>query len=283
MPPARPGSAAPAPADTRPMTRRESEIGRFVADRYGIRGTLALHRAAIGADLLRAPANVALSPVFLLLRFVAMMLRLCGARGAASWLDRRQIFLTTDVARRIESDLTELLTRLDSQGIAPRAPAPLIQSAIRSYAETRNAVSEITTSIIVLLSGFLIFYQATPGVLSLATPIAEMRAHSHAVADFALGSWAGGMWYSVFPTQFSTLELVLTGIVLSVLAALVTTFAGIVADPVQVWSGIHKRRLLRLMARLDRQQDASGLGREHVLARLGDLGDLASSIWRAMR
>ncbi len=43
------------PADTRPLTRREAEVRRFVRARYGLRGSLALHRHALGWDLLRAP------------------------------------------------------------------------------------------------------------------------------------------------------------------------------------------------------------------------------------
>lgn len=282
MLPASERPSGPAPADTRPLTLRENEVRRFVAARYGLRGTIALHRAAIGLDLLRAPVNVALSPLFLVLRLAAMLLRQCRARRAANWLGARQVFLTTDVARQIEADLKDLFGRLEDQGIAPRAPELTIRNAIEGYAESRNAVSEITTSILVLLAGYLLFYQATPGIFSLAGPVAEMRAHSQAIADFALGSWAGGVWYSIFPAELSTAELVLTGIILSVLASLVTTFAGIVADPVQVWSGIHARRLLRMLARLDRQQGASGLEREHIIARIGDLGDLASSIWRGL-
>ena len=46
---------------------------------------------------------------------------------------------------------------------------------------------------------------------------------------------------------------------------------------------VERRRLMRMLARLDRQQGPAGIEREHVLARLGDLGDIASSIWRGLR
>ena len=44
----------PAPLRSR-LTRRDAALRRFARLRYGPRGTLALHRHAIGADLLRAP------------------------------------------------------------------------------------------------------------------------------------------------------------------------------------------------------------------------------------
>ena len=71
----------------------------FVRQRFGLRGTLRLHRAAIGADLLRAPVNVALAPVFLLVKILARVARLVRMRRVAGWLARREVFLTTAVSR----------------------------------------------------------------------------------------------------------------------------------------------------------------------------------------
>ncbi|RQP05176.1 MAG: hypothetical protein D1H97_14325 [Paracoccus sp. BP8] len=271
------------PADTRPLTRRETEVRRFVRARYGLRGTLALHRHALGLDLLRAPVNVMLSPLFLLVRLVAPLLRRIGLVRAGDWLARRQIFLKSDVAQRIEADLSGFLDDLAAKGLAPRAPPETVARAVSDYAETRNAVSEITTSLLVLLSGLLLFHRATPGVISLAGPIAHLRAQAQAIENFALGSWAGRMWYGAFPRELSTLDLLLTGTVLAMLASVLTTFAGLAADPIQTAAGIHRRRIMRLLRRLDRAKTGPGIGREHVLARLGDLSDAALSLWRSLR
>lgn len=271
------------PADTRPLTRREAEVRRFVRARYGLRGSLALHRHALGLDLLRAPLNVMLSPLFLLTRLVAPVLRWIGLGRAAHWLAHRRIFLTSDMARQIETDLTGFVDRLGEQGLAPRARPETTRRAIADYAETRNAVSEITTSLMVLAAGLLLFHRATPGVISLAGPLAHLRAQTRAIEDFALGNWMGRMWYGAFPTELSTAELVLTGVVLAVLASVLTTFAGLIADPIQLWTGIHRRRLMRMLAQLDQDRDGPALGREHVLARLGDLSDTAISIWRSFK
>lgn len=271
------------PADTRPMTRRETAVERFVHARYGLRGTLALHRHALGLDLLRAPVNVALSPLFLLVRLGAPVLRWVGLARAADWLAARHIFLQSDVSRRLQSDLGGLLDDLAGQGLAPKAPPEVTARAVADYAETRNAVAEITCSLIVLGAGLALFHSATPGVISLTGPVAHLRAQTRAVEDFALGSWIGGVWYGAFPAELGTTELVLTGAALAMLASVVTTFAGLVADPLQLWTGIHRRRVMRLLARLDRAEAGPPLAREHVLARLGDLSDAAMTLWRGMR
>ncbi|MFT4012188.1 MAG: hypothetical protein QM682_02075 [Paracoccus sp. (in: a-proteobacteria)] len=271
------------PADPGPMTRRESAVRRFVRARYGWRGTLALHREALGWDLLRAPLNVTLSPIFLLIKLAATILGWLGMARASAWFSSRRVFLTSDVARRLETDLGRFMAELDARGIGPRAAPETVRATIAAHAETRNAVSEITTSLLVLVWGYMMFHQATPGILSLAGPVAEMRAQSQAIEGFALGSWAGGIWYGIFPTRLSPGQVVLTGAALSVLSSLVTTFAGLIADPLQVVCGTHRRRLMRMLARLDRQRGPAGVEREHILARLGDLGDIAASIWRALR
>ncbi|MDQ7777981.1 DUF6635 family protein [Paracoccus aminovorans] len=271
------------PADTRPMTRRETEVRRFARARFGLRGTLALHRHALGLDLLRAPVNVMLSPVFLLTRLAVPLLRRLGATRAAGWMARRRIFLPSDLSHHIAQDLTGFIAALDAQGLGPKAPPEAVARATADYAETRNAVSEITTSILVLLAGLLLFHRATPGVISLAGPLADMRAQSQAIQDFALGSWAGGLWYSIFPRELSTLEVILTGVALAVLASVLTTFAGLIADPLQLAAGTHRRRIMRLLSRLDRAAEAPALEREHLLARLGDLTDACLSLWRSLK
>lgn len=274
--------------DARPArfdTAREFELDRFLARRYGLRGTLRLHREALGWDLLRAPLNVALSPVFLLVRIMGKLMSLLGAKRLAGWLARRQVFLTSDVARRIEADLDDLMGQLAARGVGPKAPPETMRKAIRAHAETRNAVAEITTSLVVLVAGLFLFNRATPGIISLAGPLAEFRAHGSAVQDFWLGDRMGRAWYWAFPVELSPWQVILTGAVLAVTASLVTTFAGLIADPLQLAIGTHKRRLMRMLARLDRADapPSAGLAREHILARMGDLSDAALSLWRHWR
>lgn len=265
------------------MTRRHAIVARFVRDRYGPRGTLRLHRAALGLDLLRAPVNVMLSPVFLLSRLGAWLLGRVGLRRAGGWLAARRVFLPSDMGRVIEADLIRLVADLDAEGAGPDADPAMVRHGVATLAETRNAVSEIATSLIVLAGGWLLFDRATPGVISLAGPLAEMRAHGAAVRDFLLGDTLGRAWYWAFPVELSPWTVILTGVVLAMTGSLVTTFAGLIADPVQVWTGIHRRRILRLLDRLDRAETGSGVGREHLLARAGDLSDAALLAWRNLR
>ncbi|RJE80572.1 DUF6635 family protein [Paracoccus sp. JM45] len=272
----------PAPMRSR-QTRRDAELGRFVRRRFGLRGTLALHRHAFGADLLRAPLNVMLAPVALILQLIAALLGKCGAKRLAARISGLRIFLASDMSARIHRDLSDLVAGLQAQGLGPDATPERIKETLRLHVEARNAVAEITTSLIVLVSGFILFQRATPGLISLAGPMAQMRAHGAAVRDFAMGETLGRAWYWAFPVELSPLYVVATGVVLALMGSIVTTFAGVIADPVQLLTGIHKRRLSRLMTRLDQQNDNAVPAPEHLLARLGDISETLAIVWRSWR
>ncbi len=289
----------------------------FVRRHFTWPGTLHLHRAALGRDILIAPVNVLLSPVLVLVRISAWLCGRLGLRSASDRLRRRRILLRTAVAARVEAAiLTELCdvplaaadlardraalraallasprwqgalrSRADLPGAEPMADR-MVQ-ALAEYTGTRSAMAEVTAALIALAVGAVAFQSVTPGMISMAPGVAEAVSRSAAIAGFPLGAALGGLWYGVFPVGPSPalvgatiLGLVLAG---SVLAA----FAGILSDPVQAGIGMHRRRLRRLVAVLDAEFEgrpsAPFVAREHFLARGLDLWDGALSLLRVFR
>jgi len=304
---------APAPEEPgRVFASARANVDGFVASTFSFSGTLRLHRAALGWDLLRAPANVALAPVHLAIRLLALVMTCVGGRSAARWLDARQVFLPTAVARRLETRIIGDLLGLNAGGRGFRADrafatSPALREVLRAtgsvkvadsraataarsvarYSGTRSAVAEITTAVVALFLGALLFRSVTPGALSMAPTIADALARETAVSSFPLGSTLGSAWYAAFPVGASTLEVVGTIAALLVVASCVTTFAGLVADPLQARLGIHRRRLLRLIDAME--SDLTGApprpfaARGHYYARFADLLDGASAIFRILR
>lgn len=289
-----------------------SGVDEFVARTFSWSGTLRLHRAALGWDLLRAPANAALAPVHLAIRLLSLMLTLVRARRAAGWLDVRQVFLQTAVARSLEARIIGDLLGLTTRGLALRpdrafATSPALREVLRAtasvgeaeertaraarsvaqYSGTRSAVAEITTAVVALLLGALLFRSVTPGALSMAPTIADAVAREAAVSSFPLGSTLGSAWYATFPVGASVPEVLATIAALFVAASCLTTFAGLVADPLQARLGIHRRRLLRLIDAIE--SDLTGApprpfaAHEHYYARIADILDGASVIFRTLR
>lgn len=268
--------SAPAAAEDRALATA------FVRKHYGVRGTLRLHLHAFGWDLLRAPANVVLAPIFLLSRLLALLLHAVGARRWARQVGGARILFPTAVARAVGIALRSDLLARRGAGVLPADHRA--DRLIEEYTGIRSAVAEILTTALILVAGATLFRIATPGVISLAPVVTEHAARLAAVADFPLGDRLGGLWYSVFSVETPVWHVVSVGVVLAAVASLITTFAGVIADPVQKALGIHRWRLLRLLTRLDAAAEAPpGPAPEHLFARGADIADAAVSLWRIFR
>ena len=296
-----------------------ARIEPFIDRNFSLAGSARLHRHAVGWDLLKAPANVAIALPQVLLKLGAGAARGLGRPGAAAALDR-DLFFETAVARelrwRIMTDLLRLPFRDGDRGSAtdglaeailahPRVQEILVEAgkaaaaqaddpafrdrltaALTSYAGTRAAAAEITTGLIALGTGAMAFQKATPGAIALGPVIAGTLAQSSAIASFPLGATAGGIWYGLFPAQAS--PFLVAGATAGVLgvAALATAFAGILSDPVQRAAGLHRRRLNALVNGLEaafHRSDAAGfVAYDLYVARLLDLGDVLIGIARTL-
>lgn len=256
------------------FAERRSRVDAFARDRFGLRGALRLHRAALGWDIARAPLNLALAPKLVATRLAAHAAHAAGAGDAARWLRHRRVLFTTDVSRAVEraviTELLELLWAADGDGDGDTAgserrdaladailaepevrrriaAAETAQRSLSEYVGGRTAVAEFTVALETLGLGAAAFQQAMPGILSLGPAVAAALAHQAAVAAFPLGVSAGAIWYGLFPVAAPPALAVGATAGLAGLAAVAVAFAGVLADPLQVRAGLHQRRPLRLI------------------------------------
>lgn len=292
---------------------RRARVADFARRHFSWRGTLRLHRAAFGWDIARAPVNVLLAPVHVLTRLLGLLAGRLGLPACARWLGNLRVLLPTTVSRRVEAlivmDLLELpwqqgeqRSERDALAEAVLAAAPVrallrdrqaaalgdgVARSLGEYSGTRSAVGEMTTALGALGTGALLFQSVTPGMLSFTPAIAAVLAQSAAIAAFPLGAGAGALWYGLFPAEASPWLSALTLLGLILGGSLITAFAGILADPVQLRLGIHQRRLLRLIDTLEAEFIGSDprafSAREHYLARLLDVVDAGMGAARLLR
>jgi hypothetical protein len=208
---------------------QRNRVDAFVQRHFTWPGTLHLHRAALGLDILRAPINVVLSPILVLARITAWICRKLRMPRVADWLLDRRLLLRTAVSARVEAAiLSELLdvplpsdnAILDRAAMsrailaAPRfremirsrgtvaeaqAMADRIMGAVSDYTGTRSSIAEFTTGLATLVIGAIAFQALTPGMISMAPGVADAVSQGKAIADFPLGAPIGGVWYNVFP------------------------------------------------------------------------------------
>lgn len=276
------GDTAERVEPTERCERDAAMVRAFVKRHFTWPGTFRVHCASLGLDLLRAPVNVALAPIFLLMRLMALVLMALNLKQGGRWLASRRILLRSDASRAIErAVISELLRHRSPEGDQETANSAQL---VEDYVGTRNAVAEIVTTVLVLGVGMIAFRAATPGVLSLAPLVSDRTALNTAVAGFPLGETLGRAWYGVFPLDLSGWYMAGVAVLLVVSASIVTTFAGLLADPIQAFLGIHQRRLMRLLARIDAAKaPGTEIAREHLLARLADVSDAAAALLRILR
>ena len=300
---------------------RRLRANAFADRHFSLAGSLAIHRKALGWDVLKAPANVALAVPYIGTKLAAGIAGRLGAKRLSRFFGSRRILLETAVGREIEwLVLTELLelpfrqryriSRKDAlaetilaspqvqsvltetlEAIGHRADHPMfrkqLEQMVVTYTNTRAAAAEITSTLITMAAGAAALKQVTPGAMVLGPALASVIAYQAAVASFPFGTTLGGIWYSFFPVAVSPgLIASSTGAVMAAGAA-VAAFSGIIADPLQRRLGLHRRRLLRLIDALEAQfSEKGGAGfvvRDHYVARLLTLLELLSSAHRLAR
>jgi hypothetical protein len=296
------------------IDRRRARIDAFVDRHFTLPGSLALHRRALGWDLVRAPINLFLTVPALAVTLSSRMARRLGWARLSRWLGGRRLLLETALSREIEwlvmTELFELpcaqqgriatrdalaetiladpraacrLAAPDMSGADPELQRRLL-AMIEGYAGTRAAAAEIATGLAAAGFGAFVVKQATPGLVTLGSALATAIAQQSAIAAFPLGAWLGGIWYGWHPVAAGPGLLAVT--IGGALAggALLSAFSGILTDPLQRRLGLHRRRLLRLVQRLESvlcdERDAPLDMRDHYVARLLDLLDYAAMLWR---
>ena len=296
---------------------RRSRIKPFIDAHFSLNGTLKLHRAALGWDIPKAPLNLSLAAPQLAMQVGAMAAGRLGAKKAQTFL-KRSILLETSVSREIEwLVFTELLElpivqkkrqslhdALSETILGEPVVAEAVEGALREigrhgddpvfrerlrhamtvYGITRNAAAEITTGLLNLGAGAVALNKLTPGAMSLGPALAAVLSQQAAVNAFPLGGWLGGMWYGFFPVA-PGLGLVMTttgGLML--FSATFAAVAGVISDPIQRATGLHQRRLEKMVDTLERQffdPTAPGFAvHDHYVARLVDLFDLLGAAVR---
>jgi hypothetical protein len=294
------------------ITLRKEMVPHFVRKHFSFRGAVRLNRKAFSSDLYKVPLNVAWTLPYITLRASSSVMRKMGLEKFPAHVERLPVGFETKVQREISWLIfTELLEIPYAQGprrsekdalfeailIQPEISSlfigelsaiyskskdprfrPALEKNLMEYSRSRTAASELAGNIISLSAGAGVFGKMTPGALTVGGGLAAAVAQHTAISNFILGPTVGGLYYAVFPASASMgLVIASTGAVMAALATL-TSFSGIISDPIQYKLGLHQKRMNRLIDCLDRE--LRGLGdsrlkiRDQYVARVFDLADL---------
>jgi hypothetical protein len=123
---------------------RRLRVNAFVDRHFSLAGSLALHRKALGWDVLRAPLNVALAVPYIGAKLMASIAGRLRAKRLSRFLASRRILLETAVGQEIEwlivAELLELPFRQECRGACSSAPAS-IRACMKPLLVTSSAWS----------------------------------------------------------------------------------------------------------------------------------------------
>lgn len=285
-----------------------TRIPAFIDRHFHYPGAIETNRKALGCDMLRAPFNLLWAPVYALACLVKVLVR---HRAGTTWLYRLADHVPAGFTTRVQQHISDLiLTDLLNDGQAgllledylidaletvysrhASEPVdrqrfttliePLLADALSQYRITRTASADITNSISCTVLGAFAFQKFTPGGIGLGVVLASMLAKFMAARDFILGETIGGWYYSWFPPEPSLTTT--AGVMVAVMAALaaIAALSGVISDPIQAATGLHRRRLNKLLDHLERDVSLSTQNsfrpKDQYVARILDMFDMIRS------
>ena len=298
---------------------RKVKVPDFVNDHFSLNGALKLHKKAIGKDLYKAPLNILWMLPVSITRGFSFLSKKAGANKISRFLGRIPPGFQTEVQKEINwlmytellelpymqefreskkdalleeilnvpvisTEITGILTEISNKSTAPGFRKALERN-LREYATSRTAASELAGSIITISSGYAAFNKAIPGTLAGGSAAAALIAEKIAISQFWLGSTLGTWYYTLFPATASAgLVIAATGSVIAALA-LITTFTGIITDPLQSKLGLHQKRLNYFLDSLRDELLEVKISEYHVkdqyVARVVDIFDLLTTAVRS--
>jgi hypothetical protein len=292
-----------------------SRIPAFVDRTYGWIPALKINARGLGKDMVRAPLNAALVLPHFGLRLAARGFARAGRDRTAQWLNTRQLFLKTDVAREIEWRVwTELLElpyrdggrvsahdglaaeilshpclrerlieaeRAYGRHVSEDALKDRLAQAFVAYGESRAAAAEVASAFACLGAGAALLGQFTPSILTLGPALANLVATKVAAAG---GGTLTALWLGIVPVKAGAATTVAVTAGAYLAAAAATAVSGAATDPIQRHLGLHERRLHGMVDAIELallgDTQAKFTPHDHYAGRLIDLADVLTAAWR---
>ena len=280
----------------------------FIKRHFSYPAALTTNRVAFGFDVLRAPVNLFWAPLFAL---VSMIRFLVGRSSRLGWLHRMLGRFPAGFTTRVQTHISELVLSDLLQHDQPHASLswfvteelrslyqqqemnsatienfharmePVVEEALTQYRITRTASADITNTLSCTVLGAFAFQKFTPGGIGIALMLATVVSTQLAASDFFLGETLGNLYYSVFPPSPSIgVTLATIAGVLSLLSAC-AALSGIISDPFQAATGLHRYRLNKMLNHMEqdmlRQSGNSFRPKDQYVARIMECFDLIRS------
>ena len=298
------------------LAETRQSVDGFVDSHFSFKGALELNRKAFGYDMLRAPANLAWTPLNFVLKGVGKGAGKLGFQQFSDKMSDLPAGLRTDIEQELEwrvyteflglpcqqADreyqqnrlLETILAQPQLHAVFSQSLAKIAQLAndeagkaslinnLQRYVDSRKAAAELSAILVGAAVGYAANQTINVGALGLGKTLAGILAYHSAVSSFAMGNTLGGLYYAIVPVSVSKTALVLSTGGVAALLGVVAAFAGVIADPLQRHLGLHQKKLHRLVDCLEQQLTSDSSRelkvREAYITRVVDLADILMTL-----
>ena len=282
-----------------------ANVPGFIDRHFHYPGAIVTNRVALGWDMVRAPLNLLWAPFYAVISIFKYFLPGSGRlQKYCLFITAIPAGFTTQVQHQITGlvkceilqygqcgkSLGDFIIRSLEETFQNRTKseidhrqfekliAPVLEDAIDQYQGTRTAAAEIGNAVSCTILGAFAFKKFTPGGIGVALVLASMLATDIATRDFILGETLGHLYYSWFPPRPSLALSAGSILLVMALLAAVAALSGIITDPIQARTGLHLRRLRKMLDHLERDfvnRTRSGFRpKDQFIARILDAFDI---------
>jgi len=295
-------------------------IEPFITKHYSFSGALKIHSHALGLDVVRVPVNIIWSLINIILAILGLAAKAVGLKKISEKIKSIPPGIETDMDKQIKwLVITELLELPFTDGKRTSNKDALMDEILKDtklksfidqelnelrclhnqpefkekidkklaeYGATRTGSADLASNIALLISSRWALGQASYGALSAGYTVSALIAQSIAVSNFWLGTTIGSYYYAYVPVVVSLRLIIAITSLVAVVLAIISTFIGIITDPIQAKLGIHKRRLNKLIKSIQEDLEDNNSSefqlREKYIGRLFDIVDCLSMLRRTI-
>jgi len=184
-----------------------------------------------------------------------------------------EIFNQPEISTWVDAALREIANRADASGYKDR-----LEENLQEFATAQVSAADIAGNLIILAVTYIKTKEYASGAYGAGTVIAGILAQNLAIQSFWAGPTLGAIWYGWFPAQASIALTVASIAVVAIVLAVLSSFAGMLVDPIQKMMGLHQKRLSRALD--DLEADLKGVGSKGyqtkgpIVARVIDVVDM---------
>lgn len=251
-------------------TERKKYVDEFINQHFSLAETFEIQKKYIPLDFLLTPVNALWSIPYLSLKKSIETADKMGWTRLSPFMDKVPSGFKTGYQKSVEKLLLEelikpelLLKRLhDHPVIGPQLASHQVHlndvqirkemiKEIEKHTSGQAMISDLCSSLLALLAGWIYFGDKNLGVLDLGSRIAKKMAREKAASGFFLGEKLGHTFYGYFPPAPTKTQVVLATVAVGCVLTVISVLVSAMSDPLRKKLGLHRKKLTVLVENLE--------------------------------